>query len=493
MQGLGTSTPAARRASRTRVRVLAAFCGGLLLASGAGAAEPAPVDPAQRYKDLGLFSRVLTLVRSHYVEPVDESELLRSAVRGLLLELDPHSAFMEADAFDEMQVDTKGEFHGIGIEITKRQGKPIEVVAPIDGTPAARAGLRARDWIVGICPTEPPDDWETPCRGTERMSLFEAVRLMRGKRGTSIVIEVMREGFDQPRSFEIVRDVVKVASVEGKLLEPGYAYVRIRSFQERTGNDVQELVQKLAAEAPGGLRGMVLDMRDNPGGLLDQAVIVADAWMADGLVVYTQGRDGAERQDYRADADDFDGHYPLVVLVNEGTASASEIVAGALQDHHRALILGARTFGKGSVQTVYPLEDGSGLRLTTALYYTPSGRSIQEVGIVPDIEVAAASPVAKRSKSFRVRERDLEGHFRHESSETEAGERDTAADDPSASGPDAAADEKGEAEEGDASDAQLDRALEVLKSWDYFERLREPAPEAKTVALETAAPAVEHP
>ncbi|MED5260814.1 MAG: S41 family peptidase [Myxococcota bacterium] len=435
------------------------------------ATETEPVDLDQRYRDLGLFSRVLTLVRANYVEPVDESDLLRGAMHGLLLELDPHSAFMEVEAYEDMQVDTRGEFHGLGIEITKSQGEAIEVVSPIEGTPASRAGIRARDRIVAICPTEVPEGWDTPCRSTRSMSLEEAVDLMRGRRGTSITIDVMRRGFKRPRPFEIVRDVVQVESVAGRMLEPGYAYVRVRSFQERTGEDVEQTVEKLRLESGDGLRGMVLDLRDNPGGLLDQAVRVADMWLSEGLVVYTQGRHESERQDFRADADEHDGSYPIVVLVNEGSASASEIVAGALQDQHRGLILGATTFGKGSVQTVYPLEDGSGLRLTTALYYTPSGRSIQEVGIVPDIEVAsrlADDPAESAPELRHVRESDLEGHFSHQDAEPDS-------------------EEEGDVQESEARDPQLNRALEVLKSWDYFDRLKQPLlkPGSKSAALET--------
>ncbi|MBW2418565.1 MAG: S41 family peptidase [Deltaproteobacteria bacterium] len=417
-----------------------------------------------RYEDLALFTSVLNHIRLNYVEPVDEHELLSSALNGLLRELDPHSAFMDSDAYREMQVDTRGEFHGLGIEITKRQDQAIEVVAPIDGTPAARAGIRSRDRITKICPTEPPEDWSEECRPTKSMTLLEAVKLMRGRKGTKIIIHIYREGFTEPEPFEIVRDVVQMSSVKGEMLEPGYAYVRVSAFQERTEKELGEELERLHAEAPEGFKGLVLDLRDNPGGLLDQAVRVSDFWLDEGLIVYTQGREETQRQEYLASAGATQGDYPLVVLVNEGSASASEIVAGALQDQHRALLLGVETFGKGSVQTVYPLDGGAGLRLTTALYYTPAGRSIQEKGILPDIEVAAAPPemLADRARPRRVRERDLEGHFTHEEAD-----------------PDAAPAE-GEGEEGDEAkadddadiDPQLERGLEVLKSWSYFERLR---------------------
>ncbi len=414
---------------------------------------------ATRYEDLSLFSSVLRIVRDNYVEKVDEADLIRGAVRGMLAELDPHSSYLDTRQHEEMQIDTKGEFHGLGIEISKRRDGYIEVVSPIEGTPAYRAGIRAQDQIVGICPTEPPKDWPEPCRTTKGMELQDAVALMRGKRGTTITIRIFREGFENPEPYTIRRDVVKVVSVDGRSLEPGYGYIRIRSFQERTARDLERHLKRLHAEADGPLRGLVLDLRDNPGGLLDQAVRVADAWVTDGLIVYTKGRVESQQQEFRAQPSG-EGTYPMVVLVNAGSASASEIVAGALQDHHRALVLGSNTFGKGSVQTVYPLQDRSGLRLTTALYYTPAGRSIQEVGIAPDIAVErelSKTSVARR----KLREKDLEGHFtqkdatpeKTEEKETEPSEEETPGED-------------------EGGDLQLTRALEVLKSWTYFDRLR---------------------
>jgi len=448
---------------RASVRFLFSFMSGVAVAGAAilltGGAD---IRAATPYEDLSLFTSVLTLVRGNYVEPIDEHELLRGAVRGMLHELDPHSAFMDVEAYQEMQIDTRGEFHGLGIEITKRQDQSIEVVSPIEGTPAARAGIRSRDRIVSICPEPAPEDWTEECKPTKGMTLFEAVKLMRGRKGTQITIEIMRDGFEQPKPYTIVRDVVQVVSVEGRELEPGYAYMRIRSFQERTAEELGRTLAELESE--GSIEGMVVDLRDNPGGLLEQAVAVADAWLDDGLVVYTQGREESQRQEYRAHPGDSAARdYPMVVLVNGGSASASEIVAGALQDQNRALVLGVETFGKGSVQTVYPLEDGSGLRLTTALYYTPEGRSIQEVGIAPDIVVGAVEPVEdSEDKEIQgLRERDLEGHF----SNPHGDERE------------------GEAE---VIDIQLDRAVEVLKSWTYFERLRGPrAPPVVTAEAAT--------
>ena len=444
----------------TRLRFLVGFLAGtlstaLVVASTGGANGLA----STRYRDLSLFTSVLRLVRENYVEEIDETDLVRGAVRGMLQELDPHSSYLDPDAHREMQVDTKGEFHGLGIEIMKRRDGFIEIVAPIDGTPASRAGLRARDQVVAICPTETPEDWTEPCRSTKGMELHEAVVYMRGRKGTTITIHIVRDGFEAPTPYDIVRDIVKVDSVEGKTLESGYAYVRVRSFQERTAKDLRRIMRSLREEAGGSFSGFVLDLRDNPGGLLDQAVRVADVWLSEGLIVYTQGRVDSQRQEFRARADGEDGAYPMVVLVNAGSASASEIVAGALQDHSRALVLGAPSFGKGSVQTVYPLDDGSGLRLTTALYYTPKGRSIQEVGIEPDIVVEIADDVGDAGELRQLRERDLEGHFTH---------RD--ADPGAESGP---APPSAEALAAESEDLQLARALEVLKSWAYFERLHD--------------------
>jgi carboxyl-terminal processing protease len=442
-----------------RIRFLLAFLAGILVAVLVAAVASVGSFAATRYEELSLFTNVLTLVRRNYVEAVDERKLIRGAVRGMLAELDPHSSFLDADAYKEMQVDTKGEFHGLGIEISKTREGYVEVVSPIEGTPAFRAGIKARDQIVAICPTEVPEDWDDDCRSTKAMTLFDAVNLMRGRKGTEITIDVFRAGFERPRSFTIVRDVVKVVSVSARMLEPGYGYVRIRAFQERTANELESALEELHAQADRPFDGLVIDLRDNPGGLLNQAVQVADVWLSGGIVVYTKGRVEGQRQEFRADAQGTEPGYPIAVIVNEGSASASEIVAGALQDQRRALVVGKKSFGKGSVQTVYPLEGGNGLRLTTALYYTPGGRSIQEVGIVPDIIVDAAPSVevAREGEPHaRVREADLEGHFKHEDAVPE---------------PEGEISEPQAAPEGD-SDMQLARALEVLKSWTYFERLK---------------------
>ena len=471
----------------------------------------AATDRAQRYEDLSLFTSILEIVRSHYVEPVDEHVLLQSAMRGLLADLDPHSSFMEPTEFDEMQVETKGEFHGLGIEISKATGEYIEVVSPIEGTPAQRAGVKPHDRISSICPTEKPAEWTEPCRGTAEMSLGEAVTLMRGRKGTAITIYILREGLEEPKRYEIKRDTVTVASVRSELVEPGIGHLRVSSFQERTGQDVGQQLAALEAKNSAPLAGLVVDLRDNPGGLLNQAVEMADHWLPDGLVVYTQGRNASERTEYRSNEAITGGDYPIVVLVNEGSASASEIVAGALQDRHRAIVLGKPTFGKGSVQTVYPLEGGAGLRLTTALYYTPAGRSIQEVGIIPDIEVDTAEAAAVGLPNRRrMRESDLDRHF----SQSDATGRESGdpaptprvEPKPDASKavpvkPDAAGDPaKAAAEGADAKesakppvDVQLARAVEVLKTWQYFEDLSDQRAQAQASVKLPAGPSPAQP
>ncbi len=461
---------------RQRIRFLSTFLAGVLATVLVTTLSHSVVSTAAtRYEDLSLFTSVLNLVRRNYVEPVEDGDLVRGAVRGMLQELDPHSSFLDSEAYTEMQVDTRGEFHGLGIEITKRRDGYIEVVSPIEGTPADLAGIKSRDQIVAICPTEPPEDWEgEECRSSKSMTLFEAVHLMRGRKGTEITIEIWRDGFENPEPITVVRDVVKIVSVSGRMLEPGYAYVRIRAFQERSIQELEEVLEQLHAESEQAFDGLVIDMRDNPGGLLDQAVKISNKWLTSGLVVYTKGRVDSQMQEFRATERGTEPQYPITVLVNEGTASASEIVAGSLQDQHRALVIGRKTFGKGSVQTVYPLEGGSGLRLTTALYYTPGGRSIQEVGIEPDIKVEAQTVVAVKPnpERRRIREADLEGHFTQE----EANPESQAAVESS---------EEGDSEK--AEDVQLARALEVLKSWTYFERLhRERDTEAMQARAEEA-------
>ena len=473
---------------RSSLRSVAIFLTGAVTAvSLTTLLRAVPVDAA-RYEDLSLFTSVIHLVRRNYVEEVNETELIRGAIRGMLAELDPHSTYMDPDAHKEMQIDTRGEFHGLGIEISKRRDGFIEVVSPIDGTPAARAGIRAHDQIVAICPTERPADWAQPCKTTKSMSLFDAVKLMRGKRGTAITIRIFRDGFERPQPYTILRDVVKVESVEGKVLEPGYGYVRLRSFQERTAHDLEKTLETVRKKAGGNLDGLVLDLRDNPGGLLDQAVRVADDWIKSGPIVQTKGRVESQQQSFDAKDDGTEADYPLVVLVNAGSASASEIVAGALQDHGRAVVVGTQTFGKGSVQTVYPLEDGSGLRLTTALYYTPSGNSIQEIGIKPDVAVENPAPPPTPDADqddddedegvHPIRERDLDKHFTH--GVAQPGSEPEPAEGPKSKAPASAPKPTTAAPQ--AEDVQLARGLEVLKSWASYEPVRQAHRSATPVA-----------
>ena len=405
------------------------------------------------YQELALLTNVLHLVQEHYVTEVDEHTLIEGALKGMLDVLDPHTSYLSKEFYKEVQLDTKGEFEGLGIEITKRDGY-VTVVAPIDGTPAAKAGIRAKDQIVAVC----PQVTEESCLSTQEMNLLEAVKLMRGPRGTKVMIQILREGWTTARPFIIKRASIRVSSVRLRVLEPGIPYVRLSQFQERTTRDLTEALEE-SREEMGEFRGLVLDVRDNPGGLLEQAVRVADVFLDEGLIVFSEGREGGNHMEWHAKGEGTESKYPIVVLVNGGSASASEIVAGALQDHHRALVLGTETFGKGSVQTIIPLDDGSGLRLTTALYYLPSGRSIQEVRIQPDVLIepyseaeVAALEEAEKARTFG--EEHLEGHLVPEASEekSEEGEEDPFARQLE-------------------NDHQLIRAVELLKSWNIFSNL----------------------
>lgn len=410
-----------------------------------------------KYEELATFNNVLSIVEKNYVEPVDDKKLIEGAIKGMLSSLDPHSNFLDADTFKEMQVETKGAFGGLGIEITVRDGY-ITVVSPIAGTPAYRVGIQSGDKIVKI-----------EGKSTKNLNLVEAVRLMRGPKGTKITISIFREGMTRPEDYTIVRDVIKIKSIRARLLEEGYGYVRVASFQERTEQDLSKALSDFRED--GALSGLVLDLRNNPGGLLDQAVKVSNLFLDGGLIVYTDGRVESQKMRFEATKGSKDVDYPMVVLVNGGSASASEIVAGALQDHKRALILGTKTFGKGSVQTIIPLDGGSGLRLTTAHYYTPSGHSIQAKGITPDIIVRPddykSREETKDPEFFILREENLEGHLKNPDDETESEKKEEekeAAPRGSPLDPRAA---YGDPE----TDIQLGRALELLKSWQVFEAL----------------------
>ncbi|MEO5702332.1 MAG: S41 family peptidase [Gammaproteobacteria bacterium] len=364
----------------TTFRNLLILCLGLLLglslAIGRGvlaqredavAASPLPLE------ELRTFTEVFAKIKSDYVEPVEDKTLLEYAIRGMLSGLDPHSSFLDAKDFQELQIGTTGEFGGLGLEVGMEDGL-VKVIAPIDDTPASRGGVQAGDLIIRLD--------ETPMQGVE---LNEAVNLMRGKVGTPITLTILRKGEEKPVQITLTRAVIKVKSVKTQMLDPGYGYVRVSQFQGQTGPNMVDAITKLKKENGGQLKGMVLDLRNNPGGVLGAAVAVSDAFLEKGLIVYTQGRAKDSELKFNATPEDVLNGAPLVVLVNSGSASASEIVAGALQDQQRAIVMGEKTFGKGSVQTVLPMTNEAAVKLTTALYYTPSGRSIQAEGIVPDV------------------------------------------------------------------------------------------------------------
>ncbi len=360
--------------------------------------RPPLAEAAEDYQELQLFTDVLAIVRRSYVEEVPMKDLVYGAINGMLAALDPHSSFMPPDVYKEMKIDTRGEFGGLGIEITIRDGA-LTIVSPIEDTPAFRAGLQAGDQILKI------ED-----KLTKDMSIMDAVKLMRGPKGAKITITILRQSFEKPQEYTLEREIIKIKSVKGKTLQEGYAYLRITQFQERTGDDLLRLLQTLRDANQGQLKGLILDLRNNPGGLLEQAVSVSDAFLRQGLIVYTDGREEGSKMEFTAQDPGTEPGYPMVVLVNGGSASASEIVAGALQDHGRAVILGTQSFGKGSVQTILPLSDNSGLRLTTARYFTPQGTSIQAKGITPDIVVDQLElQASKEGRSFR--EEDLKNHF----------------------------------------------------------------------------------
>ncbi len=376
------------------------------------------------YDQLKTFTEVLSLIQDNYVEPVDDQKLIYGAIKGMLDTLDPHSSFLPPDVYREIKVETEGKFGGLGIEITMRN-EVLTVVSPIEDTPAYRAGIKAGDQILKV-EGEP----------TKKMSLMEAVKKMRGPKGTKVTISIMREGLEEPKDFTIVRDIIRIKSVRSRMLEDGLGYVRIRTFHKTTSKELDRALDRLGKK---GMKALVLDLRNNPGGLLRQAVDVADAFLDEGsLVVYTKGR--LQNQNLRFPTSKGGLlEMPMVVLVNGGSASASEIVSGALQDLGRAVILGTQTFGKGSVQSIVPLSDGSGLRLTTAHYYTPKGRLIQGKGITPDIVVPILSPPAAAKPAPPPSEETQEKK----------------------------PEESPSAEE---QDPQLKRAIEILKSWDIFKK-----------------------
>jgi carboxyl-terminal processing protease len=430
-------------------------------------ATPLPVE------ELRAFTEVFGRIKSDYVEPVTDKKLITDAIAGMLSGLDPHSAYLDADAFKELQVGTHGEFGGLGIEVGMEDGV-VKVISPIEDTPAYKAGIKSGDFIIKL------DD--TLIKG---MSLNDAVKRMRGKPGSKIVLTIIRKDEPKPLEITLVRSIIKVQSVKSKLLESGYGFVRITQFQEKTGENLATALENLVKKNKGPLKGLVLDLRNDPGGLLTGAVAVSSAFLPkDSLVVYTEGRteDAKMRltanpenylrnngeHDYLKALPDFFKTIPMVLLVNAGSASASEIVAGALQDHRRAVIMGVQTFGKGSVQTVLPLGNGTGIKLTTARYYTPGGRSIQAKGIVPDIVVEDPASAGRDNGIFRLREADLNKHLINEKQSDEK---------PSNSGTNTPSTPDNREEEtrfaptefGSKDDYQLNQALNLLKGIQILE------------------------
>ncbi len=390
---------------------LASWLTGFSLLTAASllyAAEPIEAAPATApadhqikdklpLEDLRTFADVFNHIRLSYVEEIDDKTLLENAIRGMLSGLDPHSTYLDAKSFDDLQVSTSGEFGGLGLEVGMENGF-VKVIAPIDGTPAVKAGIESGDLIVKL-------DGK-PVKG---MSLNDAVNIMRGKRGSTIELTIVREGVGKAFDVEVTRDTIKVVSVRSRSLENGFGYIRIAQFQSKTGSEFRKALKNLQKDNE-TLKGLVIDLRNNPGGILQASVDVADSVLEEGLIVYTEGRLSNSHSRFSATPDDLSHGVPIVVLINGGSASASEIVAGALQDHHRAVIMGTDSFGKGSVQTVVPLSKKHAIKLTTARYFTPGGRSIQAQGIVPDIIVERAK-IETLPSSQRITEADLQGHL----------------------------------------------------------------------------------
>ncbi len=414
---------------------------GIVIGQGMVQAKP------DTYDELKAFTQALELVKRNYVENPDSKELIQGAIRGMVSSLDPHSSYMNERSYKEMNMDIKGEFQGVGIQIGVKN-QQLTIIAPIDDTPGFRAGLAAGDKIMKI-----NDEW------TKDMSIEQAVDKMRGPKNTQVSLLIYREGWDKPKEFKIMRDVIKVTSVKSEMLDNEIGYIKIIQFQVQTTEELEKALKNLEAK---GIKKLVLDLRNDPGGLLDASVDVSGKFLPrDSLVVYIQGRQKSDRKDFLTSGPETPREFPMVVLVNTGSASASEIVAGALQDSKRAVIVGTQTFGKGSVQTVFPLEGGGGVRLTTAKYYTPNGRSIQNVGITPDIEVKL--PTVKEVKEGTndslhvvVREKDLDRHLKNDTvKEVKKKEKDTL------SGEDEFLMEVTPKEKKD--DIQIQKAIEILK------------------------------
>lgn len=359
-------------------------------------------------EDVQRFSNAISEIKKYYVKPVDDKELFDNAIRGMVGGLDPHSAYLNEEEYQELQTSTTGEFGGLGIEVTMEDGV-VKVITPLVDTPAFKAGIKSGDYIIKLGK-----------ESVQGLTLKDAVNLMRGKAGSPIELTVLRKGVSKPLTFDLIREVIQIKSVKSKLLSEGYGYVRLTQFQAQTGKDMLKAIAQLKQQSNGKLKGLILDLRNNPGGLLDSAIQVSDAFLGNDksgkqeLIVYTEGRLPGSKFTALANPGDVLDNAPVVVLINNGSASASEIVAGALKDNKRALILGTKSFGKGSVQTVLPLDGKTGIKLTTALYYTPSGISIQAKGIVPDIiveEMDVPKTAQKKSDLTGFSEADLSGHI----------------------------------------------------------------------------------
>jgi carboxyl-terminal processing protease len=413
----------------------------------------------ETYEELKTFSEVLSQVQKHYVDETKPKDLIQGAIRGMLSTLDPHSAYMSPEMYKEMQVETKGEFGGVGIQIGVKDNR-LAVIAPIEGTPAHRAGIKAGDYIVKV-----NDDT------TKDLTLMDAVQKMRGPKGSKVSLTIQREGTPDPLVFTLVRDTIKIESVKSKLIE-NLGYVRLTQFQEATGRDLSKALRQFKEQK---VQGAILDMRNNPGGLLTAAVDVSEQFLPSGkLIVYTKGREGKKDEWFAKSKDQLED-LPVIVLVNEGSASASEIVAGALQDWGRAVVLGTTSFGKGSVQTILPLGDGSGLRLTTAKYYTPKGRSIQSTGITPDIVVKLPAPVTAKATEGKAGEKEADPKAIKPSTGKDAAPQNGKPPDepgskngtvPQLPPTDTASELTLE------QDVQLQKAVELLKSWKIFKELK---------------------
>jgi carboxyl-terminal processing protease len=389
----------------TKVSCSLAVC--LALVSTASAAKP----EEDRFAPLKRFSQVMDLVENHYVKPVTRNELIDGAIVGMLQQLDPHSSFLSKDEFKEMQVSTSGEFGGIGIEISMENGR-LTVISPIDDTPADKAGIKAGDVIL-----------EIEGESTQDMTLVDAVQKIRGPKGKAVSLTLLHKDQQKPFKVKVVRDTIPIISVKSNEVEPGYLYIRLTRFNENTTAELKQALADYQSKSGKPLKGAILDLRNNPGGLLEQAVNVSDVFLPSGQIVSIKGKNQEQEKIFSAKGDGADVSVPLVVLINAGSASASEIVAGALKDHKRALLVGEKTFGKGSVQTVIPLSDGSGIKLTTALYYTPNGRSIQAEGIEPDFMVPLQDTESDRDKlaaNHQFRERDLSRHLENKKKKSDA-------------------------------------------------------------------------